>query len=79
MGRVLAQMRQGGVRVGRARSERRVIRGPAEGVGGAMRVRVVVVVGWRIWRERGRVWRRGAGARWRDRSGVGRCGFIVAV
>ena len=77
MGRVLAQMRQGGLRVGRARSERRVIRGPVEEAGGAMRVRVVV--GWRTWRERGRVWRRGAGARWRDRSGVGRRGFIVAV
>lgn len=39
MGRDFAQMRQEGVTVGRARSERRVIRGPELAVGAAMRMR----------------------------------------
>ena len=48
MGRVRAQMSQAGRGEGRARSERRVIRGPEFSRGGAIRVR------W---------WRRGRGRR----------------
>ncbi len=51
IGMVRAQMCQEGVTVGRARSERRVIRGPELGPGAAMRVRLVV--GWNLATGRG--------------------------
>lgn len=74
IGRDLAHTRQAGLIVGRARSERRYIRGPD--LGAAMRVRLE---GWRRAACLSRGKERGIWVRWRmrDRSAVESWGFMA--